>query len=144
MCIIVPGCIAAIADSIMRRRVSWIVCLFVSPSLKSVCAQATDRPSEVCSHLMGQSRDGRQLGIYGFGIGVAGFAQQTDTIEIHTPELHIARTAVLDYFQSPQQRKLSKIFTWCVSVFCVLMHVFVVETLLQGKLACVEARTPLN
>jgi HD-GYP domain-containing protein (c-di-GMP phosphodiesterase class II) len=33
-------------------------------------------------------------------------------LEIHTPELSIARTAVLDYFQSPQQRRLEKIFSW--------------------------------
>jgi hypothetical protein len=79
---------------------------------------------------MGQTRDGKQLGqmrpdefnlriagITGFGLSVANFATQTETIEVfnvnggeecgqaHYPELCVARTAVLDYFQSPQQRR---------------------------------------
>jgi len=45
--IVVMGAIAAIADAIIRRR-------------------ANDLPSEVCSHLMGQTRDGRQLGVTGY------------------------------------------------------------------------------
>jgi len=93
VCIIVPGCICAIADSIIRRR-------------------AIDLPSEVCTHLMGQTRDGKQLGIPGFGLSVTTFAQQTENIEIHLPELCVAQTAILDYFQSPQQSKLHKIFSW--------------------------------
>jgi hypothetical protein len=48
---------AAIADAVLRRR-------------------AYDLPSEVCSHLMGQTRDGKQLGYYGFGISVGTFATQ--------------------------------------------------------------------
>ncbi len=31
---------------------------------------------------------------------------------MYYPELSIARTAVIDYFESPQQRELKKIFTW--------------------------------
>lgn len=61
---------------------------------------------------MGQTRDGRQLGIPGFGLSVGTFAEQTETIEVHYPELNLARTAVLDYFQSPMQKHLLKIFTW--------------------------------
>lgn len=91
--IVTMGCITAIADAVMRRR-------------------ATDLPSEVCSHLLGQTRDGRQLGVPGYGISTSSFATQTETIESHTPELCIARTAVLDYFLSPQQRRLEKIFNW--------------------------------
>eukprot|EP00750_Incisomonas_marina_P014138 INCI17609.11.p1 GENE.INCI17609.11~~INCI17609.11.p1 ORF type:complete len:5029 (+),score=1065.32 INCI17609.11:298-15384(+) len=91
--IIVNGCLVAIGDAVMRRR-------------------ATDHPSEACSHLMGQCRDGEQLGIPGFGLSVSSFASQTATIELHQPELCIARTAVLDYFLSPQQQMLQKIFTW--------------------------------
>ena len=91
--IIVNGCICAIGDAVMRRR-------------------ATDHPSEVCSHLMGQCRDGQQLGIPGFGLSVSSFASQTATIELHEPELCVARTAVLDYFLSPEQQPLQKIFTW--------------------------------
>jgi hypothetical protein len=37
---------------------------------------------------------------------------QSETIEIHYPELSVARTAVIDYFQSPAQRRLLKIFSW--------------------------------
>eukprot|EP00808_Paulinella_micropora_P027890 g22517.t1 len=93
LCLVVPGVLCAISDAVMRRR-------------------AKDLPSEVCSHLMGETRDGKQLGIPGFGLSVATFATQTETMEVHTPELSVARTAVLDYFQSPQQRILEKIFTW--------------------------------
>lgn len=91
--VIVGGCMAVIADAVMRRR-------------------ATDHPSEICSHLMGQLRDGKQLGIPGFGLSYSSFDTQTETLEVHVPELCVARTAVLDYFSSPQQRMLSKIFTW--------------------------------
>ena len=45
-------------------------------------------------------------------MSVGTFATQSETLEIHTPELCIARTAVLDYFQSPHQRRLEKIFAW--------------------------------
>eukprot|EP00957_Ditylum_brightwellii_P154233 11737264-Ditylum_brightwellii.AAC.1 len=74
--------------------------------------RAIDVPSEVCSHLMGQTRDGKQLGHMGFGLSVGTFATQSETIEVHTPELAIARTRVLDYFLSPQQRPLAKLMTW--------------------------------
>eukprot|EP01033_Poteriospumella_lacustris_P010457 gene10460-7435_t len=91
--IIVNGCLTALADAIMRKV-------------------AIDEPSEACSHLMGRSANNRQLGYAGFGISVGSFATQCETLEVHTPELAIAKTAVLDYFQSPQQRRLEKIFTW--------------------------------
>lgn len=61
---------------------------------------------------MGRSSAGVQLGHPGFGISAGSFATQSETIEIHCPELCIARTAVLDYFQSPQQQRLLKIFSW--------------------------------
>lgn len=91
--IVTLGCITALADAIMRRR-------------------AVDLPSEACSHLMGQTRDGRQLGTPGYGLSPASFATQTETIEVHCPEICLARTRVLDYFNSPQQRRLEKIFNW--------------------------------
>ena len=43
---------------------------------------------------------------------VGSFATQSETIEVHYPELSVARTAVLDYFQSPSQNRLEKIFSW--------------------------------
>ena len=91
--VIVPGCICAISDAIMRHR-------------------AYDSPSVACAQLMGLDATGRQLGFHGFGIGVGVFATQTETIEVHSPELVVARAAILDYFDSPLQRKLDKIFHW--------------------------------
>jgi hypothetical protein len=91
--IIVSGSIAAIADSIIRK-------------------EATDEPSECSTHFIGKTVSGRQLGHSGFGISVGTFATQCETLEIHSPELNIAKTAVLDYFQSPSQRRLEKIFSW--------------------------------
>jgi thiol-disulfide isomerase/thioredoxin len=93
VCTVVPGVIMAIADAVLRRL-------------------AVDRPSEFSGILMGCTVDGRQLGIAGFGTSVSTFAEQTETMEIHYPELSIARTAVLDYFQSPHQKRLEKIFDW--------------------------------
>ncbi len=57
--IVVCGCIAALSDVIIRRR-------------------AFNEPSEACSHLMGLTRDGRQLGHPGFGISVGTFATQVN------------------------------------------------------------------
>ena len=76
----------AIGDAIMRRA-------------------ATDHPSAVCTHLFGRTSAGKQLGVPGYGISVGYFASQTASMEIHVPELVTARTAVLDYFRSPAQRR---------------------------------------
>jgi hypothetical protein len=92
-CIIVSGCLTALADALVRKI-------------------AVDEPSEMCSHLNGRTVSGRQLGHPGFGVSVGTFATQCETLEVHTPELCVARTAVLDYFQSPHQRRLEKIFSW--------------------------------
>ena len=93
VCVIVPGVLAALIDVMLR------------------CA-ATDHPSAVCTHLLGQTTSGKQLGCPGYGIDVGSFAVQTETMEIHVPELVVARTAVLDYFRSPEQKRLLKIFNW--------------------------------
>ena len=63
VCVVVPGCICALSDAVLRRR-------------------ATNHPSEVCTHLMGQTRDGKQLGNPGYGLSVSSFATQTETIEV--------------------------------------------------------------
>ena len=91
--VVVPGCICAVSDAIIRRR-------------------AVDDPSVACAQLMGLDAYGKQLGVQGFGIGVGVFATQTETIEVYSPELVCARAAILDYFDSPLQRKLDKIFHW--------------------------------
>lgn len=93
VCLIVSGCLAALSDALIRQL-------------------ATDEPSEMCSHLLGRTLSGRQLGHPGFGISVGSFATQSETIELHTAELSVARTAILDYFQSPAQQLLQKIFSW--------------------------------
>ena len=93
VCLVVSGCMAAIADALMRKA-------------------AVDSPSEACCQLMGRTAKGKQLGTPGFGISISSFATQCETIEIHSPELSIAKTAVLDYFQSPIQNMLNKLFTW--------------------------------
>jgi hypothetical protein len=93
VCIIVPACMSCLSDAIIRKL-------------------AVDEPSEFCSHLMGRTTSGIQLGHPGFGISAGSFATQSETIEIHYPELSIARTAVLDYFHSPSQQRLHKIFSW--------------------------------
>jgi len=88
--IIVPGCIAAIADAVMRKK-------------------ATDIPSEVSLHLMGFGGRGQP---YGLSTGM--FGSQSETIEVHQPELNLARTAIIDYF-SDQQHFVpdhNQIFCW--------------------------------
>eukprot|EP00961_Rhodomonas_salina_P064954 873860-Rhodomonas_salina.1 len=66
--IVVSGCMCAIADALLRRR-------------------ATNHPSEAAAQLTGRDATGRQLGLRGFGIGVTTFANQTETMEVHTPEV---------------------------------------------------------
>jgi hypothetical protein len=94
VCMVVPGLIASIADCILRRL-------------------ASDRPSKFTGVLLGlNTGDGRRLGFPGFGLSVGSFAEQTETMEVHYPELSLARTAVIDYFTSPDQRRLDKVFDW--------------------------------
>ena len=57
---------------------------------------ATDHVSLVSAHLMGTTQEKRQLGITGFGISCEAFATQAETLETHSPELAVARTAVRD------------------------------------------------
>ena len=87
---VVPGVMSAVSDAVLRRL-------------------ATDRPSLLSGVLLGLTPEGRTLGHPGFGLSVASFAEQTETVEIHSPELAVARTAVLDYFQSPDQARLEKV-----------------------------------
>ena len=77
--IIVPSAIAAIADAVMRARVS-------------------DVPSAFCAHLIGDS-DGDMpqqcTRLHeGFGLTTGYLGPQSETIEAVTPELNVARTAV--------------------------------------------------
>lgn len=60
VCIIVPGCIAALADAIIRQV-------------------AVDEPSEASAQLSGKTVQGRQLGVPGFGISIGSYATQVCT-----------------------------------------------------------------
>eukprot|EP00961_Rhodomonas_salina_P047168 633246-Rhodomonas_salina.2 len=66
--IVVCGCICAIGDAILRRH-------------------ALTHPSHPAAILTGVHVSGKQLGIHGFGIGVSTFANQTETMELHAPEV---------------------------------------------------------
>lgn len=87
--IIVPAVIASIADVVMRKK-------------------ATDIPSEVSLVLMGYER------AYGYGLSTGKFGDQSETIEVHTAELNIARTSVLDYFADQRDEVLPshQMFCW--------------------------------
>mgnify|MGYP006198736667 CR=1 FL=1 len=72
----------------------------VGPSARAKCRTVSRTVNSAGADSSCQTiptRDGKQLDIPGFGVGVAAFAEQTETIEVHAPELHVARTAVLDY-----------------------------------------------
>ena len=82
---VVPACIAAVADVVMRQL-------------------ATDKPSRVCVHLRGTHER------KGFTIGAAAVAKQSAGVAVHTPELNTARTCALDYFAA--QSALPQIYGW--------------------------------
>jgi hypothetical protein len=86
--LIITGCIAAMVDVTIRHV-------------------STDQTSEFCLHYLGERAGG--LG-NGYGISMASFDTQSETIELHTPELCVARAAILDYFY--EQKSLKKIFNW--------------------------------
>ena len=86
--IIITGCIAAILDVTLRKV-------------------GTDQPSEFCLRYMGERMGGKGNG---YGISMAAFDTQSETIELHTPELSVSRAAVLDYFS--EQKGLKKIWNW--------------------------------
>lgn len=88
--ITLTGCIAAILDVTLRKV-------------------GTDQPSEFCLRYMGE-RDGSEGRGKGYGISMAAFDTQSETMELHTPELSVCRAAVLDYFS--EQKGLTKIWNW--------------------------------
>ncbi len=53
-------------------------------------------------------------GKYGYGLSTGKFADQSETIEVHTAELNVARTSVLDYFadQADDIPQSNQIFCW--------------------------------
>jgi thiol-disulfide isomerase/thioredoxin len=107
---VVPACIAAVADAVMRKT-------------------AQDIPSEVCMHLAGgirgesaasgvastEKKKGKAgkgtLCVFGkgFGLSTGELAKQSGVIEVFAPEVNTARTAVLDYFAA---QDVQKILSW--------------------------------
>jgi thiol-disulfide isomerase/thioredoxin len=107
---VVPACIAAVADAVMRKT-------------------AQDIPSEVCMHLAGgvrgesaaaavtstEKKKGKvgkcTLSVFGkgFGLSTGELAKQSEVIEVFAPEVNTARTAVLDYFAA---QDLHTILAW--------------------------------
>jgi thiol-disulfide isomerase/thioredoxin len=83
---VVPACIAVVADAVMRQV-------------------ATDIPSEVSIHLRGV--DGKHKG---FALDAAALARQAAIVPCHTAELNTARACALDYLAA--QQPLLKIFPW--------------------------------
>ena len=88
--IVVAAAMAAMADSVMRRH-------------------ASDLPSAVSTHLLGDTVHG-EADHSPYGIDTSSFAEQSETCEVHTPELNVARSGVLDYFGA--QTKTVKIFSF--------------------------------
>ena len=74
--VLVPAVLLSIADVVLRKV-------------------ATDIPSEVSLNLAGHP-----LSLPPFGVGLGRFVEQSEAMLLHTPELSVARTSVLDYFAS--------------------------------------------
>ena len=90
---VVPACIAAIGDCLLRQI-------------------ATDIPSEVSVHLRGDGTTKRK----GFAISSAALARQSAIIPCHTAELNTARTCALDYFAALPSKAC--IMNWvCIAAF---------------------------
>ncbi len=64
---------------------------------------ATDQSSEFCMHLCGYK--GRS-----YGLSIEKFKEQTEFSEIHTPELLLARSSIIEYFEAQTQKGVINIF----------------------------------
>ena len=86
--LLVPAALLAVADAVLRK-----------------CA--TDIPSEVSLNLMGHP-----LGLLPYGPSVGRFVEQSEVMLLHTPQLAIVRTAVIDYFHGLDISDSNVIFSW--------------------------------
>ena len=82
--LIITTSIGLFVDSILRRP-------------------ATDQPSEFCMHLHGYR--GRS-----YGLSIEKFKEQTEFCEIHTPELLLARSCIIEYFEAQSEKGVINIF----------------------------------
>jgi len=114
---VVPACIAAIADCVLRQR-------------------SINYRSELCAHLGGISEGSEDALHKGFTLDCGPLAAQAALVACHTPELNMARMAALDYFGS--FRKLPKLFRWDKS------HKFSVELASWLRHVCVDRAFPAD
>ena len=113
---VVPACIAAIADVIMRHEASDFpseVCVHLAGGIRRrLPAAASDAPPAPTTDPAGSDRleagadqgkkshKTRGAARRGFGLSAGALAVQSASIEVFCPELNTARTRVLDYFES--------------------------------------------
>ena len=100
----VPFCLAIVADAVMRRVASDI------PSQARRCAplHAAAVPSLTARSLASQV----SVHLNDFTLGSADLSKQAATVPCMTPELNIARTRVLEYFNAQSISGKQSIFTW--------------------------------
>ena len=86
--VLIPAVLMSIADVVLRRT-------------------ATDIPSEVSLNLAGHP-----LSLPPFGVSLGKFVEQSEVMLLHTAELSVARTSVLDYFHSLGVSDSRLMFQW--------------------------------
>lgn len=94
----VPLCISAVADAVMRKI-------------------ATDIPSRVSCHLLGQTIDGESTGP-GYAFRPLAYRRQITNLLVAHPEWNVARTAALDYFYAQTTQR--QMFQWGGQRGCVI------------------------
>jgi hypothetical protein len=104
----------------IKLIVTSMIAAMVDVTLRHI---SIDQTSEFCLHYMGKRAVATHGGVKeldslvyhnlsenGYSISMASFDTQSETIELHTPELCVARAAILDYFD--EQKSMKKIFNW--------------------------------
>ena len=86
--VLIPAVLLSIADVVLRKT-------------------ATDIPSEVSLNLAGHP-----LSLPPFGVSLGKFIEQSEVMLLHTAELSVARTSVLDYFHSLGVEESHQMFSW--------------------------------
>lgn len=87
-----------------------LICASIASILDALLRKVSvDQPSEFCMRYMGRAYGG--IGD-GYCLSMEHFAQQSQTLELHTPELALTRTALLDYFLSQKYSPCKTIFNW--------------------------------
>ena len=86
--VLIPAALLTIADAVLRKT-------------------ATDIPSEVSLNLMGHP-----LGLLPYGPSVGRLVEQSEVMLLHTPELAILRTSVIDYFHGLAISESNVMFSW--------------------------------